>query len=156
MWHIGVAHDGEERRGLIPFLVDHLSTCLGLQDTYSLDETVLYKNNPQVSVSRVLPCLPLPPSLPTTLSSQINNECTNIYLGQVLCVASKSYPYILPTNITEPTSAGEEPVTSTVLPTNVPTTGPEPAAITMTESVWATVTSDAAGAVSTAAASQVS
>ena len=95
-------------------------------------------------------------TLPTTSSSQINNECTNIYLGQVLCVASKSYPYILPTNITEPTSAGEEPVTSTVLPTNVPTTGAEPAAITMTESVWATVTSDAAGAVSTAAASQVS
>jgi hypothetical protein len=46
-------------------------------------------------------------------------------------------------------------VTSTVLPTNVPTTGAEPA-ITMTESVWATVTADAAGAVSTAAASDVS
>ncbi|KAH8081372.1 hypothetical protein HD553DRAFT_79816 [Filobasidium floriforme] len=110
-------------------------TCLGLADTYDLDDTVLYKNNPQ-----------------------INSECTNIYLNQVLCVASKPYPYVLPTNITSAPDSTSS-VTSTVLPTNVPTAGPDAGSddsgdvVTSTAEVWATVTQSAEGASETSSVS---
>jgi hypothetical protein len=52
----GVLYGGEEKGKLIGVSIGDLSTCLGLQDAYSLDETVLYKNNPQVSIPRILPC----------------------------------------------------------------------------------------------------
>ena len=105
---------------------------MGIAETYQLDDTVLYKNNPQ-----------------------INNECTNIYLGQVLCVTTKSYPYILATNVTQ-TEQDNEPVTSTILPTNVPTSGPAVQEITSTAEVWATVTESAAPAQETSSISGVS
>lgn len=112
------------------------STCLGISETYSLDDKVLYSNNPQ-----------------------INSGCTNIYLGQVLCVADKSYPYVLPVNVTTTQAEGdeeEESVTSTVLPTNVPTQGPAVGDITSTAEVWATVTESAAGVQETSGVSSVS
>jgi hypothetical protein len=94
------------------------------------------------------------------ISPQINSECTNIYLNQVLCVASKPYPYVLPTNITSSPDSTSS-VTSTVLPTNVPTAGPDAGSddgdvVTSTAEVWATVTQSAEGASETSSVSGVS
>lgn len=45
-------------------------TCGHLIDVYGMDDATLRQNNPQ-----------------------INHECTNIYIGEVLCVDTKAYEY---------------------------------------------------------------
>lgn len=45
-------------------------TCGWIEEMYGMDSTTLYNNNPQ-----------------------INEECTNIYIGEVLCVDTTSFSY---------------------------------------------------------------
>lgn len=45
-------------------------TCISISSTYGLSNTTLYLNNPQ-----------------------INSACSNIYIGEVLCVDTTVYPY---------------------------------------------------------------
>ena len=45
-------------------------TCGWIQEMYGMDKETLYSNNPQ-----------------------INDDCTNIYIGEVLCVDTQAYEY---------------------------------------------------------------
>jgi hypothetical protein len=70
-------------------------TCDAVAAAHSVNTTLLHENNPQ-----------------------INPECTNIYIGEVLCVAS--------TVIVPPPANGKSfPIPSTAIPAN-PTQTPEP------------------------------
>lgn len=46
------------------------STCAWIQEVYGIDNATLWANNPQ-----------------------IDNECANIYIGEVLCVDTASFDY---------------------------------------------------------------
>jgi hypothetical protein len=58
------------KKGNLIRLFPFFSTCDLISSTYGLTNTTLYLNNPQ-----------------------INNDCSNIYVGEVLCVDTTIYPY---------------------------------------------------------------
>ncbi|KAG9311290.1 hypothetical protein JVU11DRAFT_8378 [Chiua virens] len=69
--------------------------CDTVASTYGTNTTILYANNPQ-----------------------LNSDCTNLYVGEVVCVASTVLCPPLPASGTVPASA--IPATATPAPTDIP------------------------------------
>lgn len=98
-------------------------TCSGIQAQFSLDDTILYTNNPQ-----------------------IDSSCQNIYVGEVLCVDSKIYTYPSTATTNSSVSAITPSSSSTDYASNMDS------ATTVYEDVMATVTASSTQASSTSAA----
>ncbi|KAK0217014.1 hypothetical protein IW262DRAFT_1438680 [Armillaria fumosa] len=100
------------------YVVEAEDTCEEIADGFSIDEATLYNNNPN-----------------------INDKCTNIYVGEVLCVASTiAVPPVTSSTATLVTS-------STVIPVTTSTPAP------VTTVTYATTSSSSAASAATSSAS---
>lgn len=90
-------------------------TCNGINDKYSLTANQLYANNPQIDTA----------------------TCNNLYVGEVLCVAQKTYAY--PFVQTPSSSPNNGPMVSTP-PKDAPASTAPVASATVTSAPVATTT----------------
>lgn len=90
-------------------------TCNGINDKYSLTANQLYANNPQIDTA----------------------TCNNLYVGEVLCVAQKTYAY--PFVQTPSSSPNNGPMVSTP-PKDAPASTAPVASATVTSAPAATTT----------------
>jgi len=94
------------------YIVVKDDTCEGIQSKSGVNSTILRENNPQ-----------------------INEECSNIYIGEVLCTANQVQ--VPPAPGGKPVPAGIIPATATAaIPTSTPAVAPAP----VTAAVEATTT----------------
>nr|VWO96649.1 LysM domain-containing protein [Ganoderma boninense] len=70
-------------------VVEANDTCDDLYNTYGLNATILYNNNPQ-----------------------LNSACDNMYIGEVICVANSALAPVPPSGLSIPTASSQAPATT--------------------------------------------